>query len=35
MKVEPDQCEREVMDLLRDLESDGLVELQGEAAAGA
>jgi hypothetical protein len=33
-EVEPDQCEREVMDLLRDLESDGLVELQGAPAAG-
>jgi hypothetical protein len=28
-EVEPGQCEREVMDLLRDLENDGLVELKG------
>ncbi|MEA3032372.1 MAG: hypothetical protein QOH86_388 [Sphingomonadales bacterium] len=33
-EVEPDRCEREVMELLRDLESDGLVELQGEPPAG-
>jgi hypothetical protein len=34
-EVEPDQCEREVMELLRDLESDGLVEIQGESAGRA
>jgi hypothetical protein len=28
-EVEPEQCEREVMDLLRDLENDGLVEIKG------
>ncbi|MEA3037627.1 MAG: hypothetical protein QOE79_140 [Sphingomonadales bacterium] len=33
-EVEPEQCRREVMDLLRDLESDGLVELQGASAGG-
>lgn len=34
-EVEPGQCESEVMELLRDLESDGLVELRGATAAGA
>jgi hypothetical protein len=34
-EVEPGQCEREVMELLRDLEGDGLVELQGESAGRA
>src|SRR3954454_4945913 len=34
-EVEPDQCEREVMDVLCDLEADGLVEIEGMPAAGA
>jgi hypothetical protein len=30
-EVEPEECERDVLALLRDLESDGLVDLKNEA----
>ncbi|MFL6857228.1 MAG: PqqD family protein [Allosphingosinicella sp.] len=30
-EVDPAECERDVLALLRDLESDGLVDLKGEA----